>query len=130
MVTVENILMTKGPDVIVAAPGDNVVDAAKMMAQANVGAVIIRDGDQIKGVFTERDLLHCIAVGKKDLAAIPLDQVMSSPVKSCRLADDVRQSAKVLQQGHIRHLAVIEDGALVGVIGLRDLLALRLDGQS
>ncbi len=128
MVTVENILMTKGPDVIVASPEDNVMDAAKMMAQANVGAVIIRDSDQIKGIFTERDLLHCIAAGKKDLAATLLGQVMSSPVKSCRLTDDVRQCAEVLQQGHIRHLAVNEDGVLVGVIGLRDLLALRLDG--
>ena len=130
MVTVENILMTKGPDVIVASPDDTVVDAAKMMAQAKVGAVIIRDGEDIKGIFTERDLLHCVATGKKDLAVVPLAQVMSSPVKSCRLADDVRQCAEVLQQGYIRHLAVIEDGALVGVIGLRDLLALRLDGRS
>ena len=122
MTTVEQILAMKGPDVIVVASASTVQDVSKLMTEANVGSVIVREEDAILGIFTERDLLRRIVAVGKDPSAVPVGEVMSSPVRSCRLGDDVEVCAERLAEDHIRHLAVIEDGALVGLIGLRDIL--------
>ncbi len=126
MSTVEQILRAKGPDVIVARPESTVIEAAKLMAEANVGSVIVKDGEEIRGIFTERDLLRRAVARGRDPADTPLAEVMSSPVRSCSLGDDVERMADELTREHIRHLAVIEDGALVGVISLRDVMAAQL----
>ncbi len=129
MATIEDILMAKGPDVIVATSTNTVMEAIKMMAKAKVGSVIIRDDDEVKGIFTERDLLIRVVAADKDPSSTPITEVMSSPVKSCRLSDDVDKCAKELTDSHIRHMAVIEDGALVGLIGLRDMLTAALNSR-
>ena len=126
MPTIEDILMVKGPDVIVADSESTVFDAAKMMSHANVGCVVVRNADEVLGVFTERDLLRRVIACQKDPSSVLLREVMSSPVKSCSLSDDVQDCADMLTRSHIRHLVVIEGGALVGIIGLRDILASEL----
>ena len=129
MTTVEDILMVKGPDVIVAAPTSTVFEAAKLMAEGNVGSVIVRSEGQVLGIFTERDLLRRVIAPGKDPAGVTLSEVMTSPVKSCRLSDDIHTCAQLLKDSRIRHLAVIECGALVGLIGLRDINAALLATQ-
>ena len=123
MSTVEEILMVKGPDVIVASSDTTVHDAVVMISQANVGLIIIKDDQEVKGIFTERDVLQRVVARGKDPVTTLLSDVMSSPVKSCRLNDDVTEISHVLTDEHIRHLAIIEDGALIGLIGLRDVMA-------
>jgi len=126
MSTVEDILMIKGPDVIVAAPGNTVEDAARLMGQANVGSVIIKDDQTVTGIFTERDMLKRVIARDLDPKTTRLSEVMSSPVKDCGLDDSVSECAVRLTEDYIRHLAVIEDGALVGLIGLRDVMSAQL----
>lgn len=123
MTTVEQILAIKGPDLIVAAPTSTVREVGKLMAEANVGSAIIRDQGAVLGIFTERDLLRRVVAPGKDPSALLVGEVMSSPVQRCRLADDVARCAERLTDGHIRHLAVIEEGALIGLIGLRDIFS-------
>jgi len=122
MMTVEDILMKKGPDVIVAPPQCTVLEAAKLMSEADVGSLIVRRDRQVLGIFTERDLLRRVVAAGKDPCDVTLEQVMSSPVQSCRLSDGINTCAERLTRGHIRHLAVIEQDALVGLISFRDLL--------
>jgi CBS domain-containing protein len=126
MATVEDILMTKGPDVIVASSGTTVLEAAGMMAESNVGSVIIKDGDAPSGIFTERDLLKRVVSRRRDPETTLLGDVMTSPITSVSLGDDIAACAKLLTTQHIRHLAVVEDGALVGMISFRDVLTARL----
>ncbi|MCP4375927.1 MAG: CBS domain-containing protein [bacterium] len=123
MITVEDILMGKGPDIIVATSTDTVLTAVKLMAEDNVGSVIIRDDDEIRGIFTERDLLKRVVGAGKDPAKTTLEEVMSSPVNACLLSDDIRKCAKILAETRTRHLAVVEQGALVGLISQRDVQA-------
>ena len=123
MITVEDILMGKGPDIIVATSTNTVLEAVKLMAEDNIGSVIIRDDDEIKGIFTERDLLSRVVAAGKDPSRTLLAEVMSSPVNACHLEDDVRKCARVLSETNTRHLAVVEEGALVGLISLRDVQA-------
>jgi CBS domain-containing protein len=131
MRTVNDILMGKGPDVLVAPPEASVRDAARLMAQGNVGAVIVRDDGGVAGIFTERDLLRRIVAPGRDPDGTTLRDAMTSPVKTCRLADTLVSCGRRLTEGHFRHLAVVEDGALVGVVSLRDVLtAAAADGDA
>ncbi len=123
MTTVEQILMVKGPDIIVADSNTTVLEAAKLMTEDNVGAIIIREGNAAKGIFTERDLMRRVVAVDKDPKKLVMSDVMSSPVLSCRLSDDIRHCSKLLADSRIRHLAVIEDGVLVGLVGFRDIQA-------
>lgn len=123
MATIEDILMVKGPDVIIASPDTTVRETAVLMSQANVGSVIVKSGSDVMGIFTERDVLQRVVAQGLDPATVKLEEVMSSPVRSCTLSDDVSQVATRLTSEHIRHLAVIEDGALIGMVGLRDIMA-------
>jgi CBS domain-containing protein len=123
MATVEDILVIKGPDVILAGPDSTVMDAARLMAEANVGSVLVQDGENVVGIFTERDLLRRVVAAGKDPGATALGEVMSKPVRSCSLSEPIRSCAEKLTGEHIRHMVVIEDGALIGLIGLRDVMA-------
>ena len=122
MKTVQELLMEKGPDVIVTGPETTVREASKLMAEANVGSVIVRSGASILGIFTERDLLRRVVARGKDPESLTMQDVMSSPVKTCRLQDSLQKCAQDLTDSHIRHLAVVEGGALIGLVGLRDIL--------
>ena len=126
MTTVQDVLMSKGPDVIVAPSTATVFEAARMMAQARVGAVVVRDGGRIMGIFTERDRRTRVVVAKKDAATVPLCEVMTKQVRTCRLDDDLVTCGEIMAAEHIRHLAVVEEGALVGLVGVRDVMAARI----
>lgn len=125
MTTVEEIM--KGPDVVVAVLDDTVEAATKMMSDAEVGSVIIRKNSKVLGIFTERDLVKRVVAKGKDPKVTKLCDVMTSPVKSCKVNDSVVDCAKQFAEGKIRHLAVMEEDALIGVIGLRDVLAMQLE---
>jgi CBS domain-containing protein len=122
MKTVEDILMAKGSEVIVSAPTETVLDAARLMAEARVGSVVIRQGSQVVGLFTEQDLLRRVVAAGKEPAAIRLADMMSSPVQTCRLGDDLQDCVSRMSEQKIRHLVVVEQDALVGMISLRDIL--------
>ena len=125
MITVEDILMGKDAEIIVAPSTTTVLDAAKLMAKDQIGSIVIRDHDKVLGIFTERDLLcRVVAVGKNP-AALVLADVMSSPVNACRLSDDVRTCARILSDTNTRHLVVVEEDTLMGLISLRDIQAAR-----
>jgi IMP dehydrogenase len=126
MSTVEDILMSKGPDVIVASQATTVHEAVRLMCEANVGSIVIKDGDTVEGIFTERDLLRRVVNTLKDPATTALADVMTSPVRSVELHADVRDCFRLMCELHIRHLLVMEQGALIGMIGLRDVLAAEL----
>ena len=121
--TVEDVLMIKGPDVIVTSRETTVREAARMMAEANCGAVIVLDPGQEMGIFTERDVLRRVVAVGADPQNTPLSEVMSSPVHQVPLSATVRQCTEIMTSQHIRHLAAVEEGALVGVISFRDVLS-------
>jgi signal-transduction protein with cAMP-binding, CBS, and nucleotidyltransferase domain len=126
MATVEDILMAKGPDIIVTSPQMTVHEAVIMMCEANVGAVVIMNQYEVCGIFTERDLLRRVVVPGRDPNQIELHEVMTTPVMSVSLNTNVRECGEIITREHLRHLAVVENGALLGMLSLRDILACEL----
>ncbi|MFP4053236.1 MAG: cyclic nucleotide-binding/CBS domain-containing protein [Phycisphaerae bacterium] len=127
MKTVEDILMSKGPDVMVATPDTTITEAVKMMVEAKCGCLVILDGHRPVGIFSERDLLTRVVAVGKDPATLPVKEVMTASLRSVGLQTPVRQCARLMQEHHIRHLAIIEEDALVGMISFRDVLAAELE---
>ena len=126
MATAEDILMGKGPDIIVATPTTTVQEAVILMCEANVGAVVIKNQSELFGIFTERDLLRRVIVPGRAPERTELREVMTAPVRSVSLNTNVQECGEILTNEHLRHLAVIENDALLGMISLRDVLAWEL----
>lgn len=129
MATLEDILMDKGPDVIVVTPTNTVREAVRMMSEANVGSIVIKDGEEIAGIFTERDLLRRVVSPGKAPDSTPISEVMTAPVETVRLSTTLREASELFHSKRFRHLVIVEDGALVGMISLRDVLLRELKEQ-
>ena len=126
MATIQGILAANGSRAIILPLDTSVLQAVKVMAEVNVGAVIAGNDDEVLGIFTERDLLRRIVVLDQNPSTVLLREVISYPLRSCQSRDDLRTCAEILSKSHIRHLAVVEGGALVGLVSLRDILATEL----
>jgi CBS domain-containing protein len=105
-------------------------EAARLMAARKIGALPILDGDRLAGIVTERDILARIVAADLDPSATPVAQVMSTQL----LVADIGESGEVcmhrMQQAHVRHLIVLDQGHLVGILSLRDLMAIDLDEKA
>lgn len=123
MKIVEEILIDrKNPGAIIASSDTTVMEAAKMMAEADVSCVVVRDEREPKGIVTEHDMLQRVIAYGKEPRSVLLGDVMSSPVKTCRLSDGIDQCARMLIDEHFHHLVVVEGDRLVDLITLSDVL--------
>ena len=126
MATIQAILAVNGSGLLILPSATTVLHAAKVMAELNVGAVIAEKDDEVLGIFTERDLLRRVVAHDRDPSTVLLQEVISSPLKSCHSGDDLRTCAEILTKSHIRHLAVVQGSALVGLVSLHDMLVAEL----
>ena len=122
MHTVSEILSEKSGGVIEIDGGATVFDAVKAMVAANVGALLVTDGEEIAGIFTERDYLRRIAVEGRRSRDTFVRDVMSSPVICVTPETPVEESMAMMTDRRIRHAPVVENGALVGMISIGDLV--------
>ena len=122
MHTVSEILSEKSGAVIQIDGGATVFEAVTAMVEANVGALLVTDGEEIAGIFTERDYLRRIAVEGRRSRDTFVREVMSSPVICVTPETGVEESMALMSDRRIRHVAVVENGALVGMISIGDLV--------
>ena len=122
MHTLSEILGEKSGDVIRIDGDATVYEAVIAMVEANVGALLVTAGDEISGIFTERDYLRRIAVEGRRSRDTSVSEVMSSPVLIVTPATTVDQTMALMTDRRIRHAPVVEDGALVGMISIGDLV--------
>ncbi|MBZ0201837.1 MAG: CBS domain-containing protein [Ignavibacteria bacterium] len=103
--------------------GISVYEAVKHMAENNVGAVPVLDGDgKLKGIFSERDLMIRCAAKKLDMNNTKIDEVMTKGVILMEAADSYEECIKIMQQENIRHMPVRDGDKLIGMISMRDLM--------
>ena len=122
MSTVSEILEHKGGMVLSVSLNESVFDAINLMAQVNIGAILVQDGDTISGIFTERDYLQKIALKSLASKETIVGDVMTSPVISANPEDSIQQCMETMTTCHCRHLPVVKDGKLLGIVSIGDLV--------
>ena len=109
----------------------SVIEAAQAMSAKKVGAVLVTgDGGMLAGIFTERDLMSRVVVARRNPETVLLREVMTRDVFSVGIDAEVKDVRAELQARHIRHLPVVLDGRIVGILSLRDLLRADIDAMS
>jgi CBS domain-containing protein len=112
-------------ELLTVDPGETVAEVAKRMVAKDVGAVLVYEDDRLSGILTERDILRAVADGLDD-ATLVRDRMTANP--ETLDADDTTEHAAVLMiHGGFRHLPVVEQGAVVGVLSIRDLMRVVLE---
>jgi CBS domain-containing protein len=129
-VRVENILTLKGSDIVSATPNDTVFDTAKLLAEMKIGAVLVREpggaGPGISGIISERDIINGLATHGADVMTKPVSELMTTNVHVCSPGDTIDQIMLMMTDRRIRHLPVVEDDDLVGVISIGDVVKRRI----
>jgi CBS domain-containing protein len=124
---VSSILKHKGHDVVTVAPQQTVEWIVKVLAENRIGAVpVINEEGQLIGIISERDIIRGIAEHAKAVLSLPADQLMTRDVKTCSSEDQLVAIMEVMTLQRIRHLPVIQNGALHGIISIGDVVKQRL----
>lgn len=129
MSIVSEIIERKGSLVLSVDQGDSVFDAISLMADVNVGAVLVKQGSTISGIFTERDYLQKIALHSKSSKQTPVRDVMSSPVITASPNDTVQQCMETMTACRCRHLPVVDGEELLGIVSIGDLVKKMLEDK-
>ena len=127
MSPVSEILEHKGAMVLSVDINESVLDAISLMAEVNIGAVLIQNGDTISGIFTERDYLQRVALKSLSSKETRVGDVMTNPVISAEPGDSIQQCMETMTTCHCRHLPVVEGGKLLGIVSIGDLVKRMLD---
>lgn len=125
--SVAQILKTKGNNVVSASPDDTVEAAAKTLAERRIGAImVLGKKGEIAGILSERDVVRALAEHGRDVLAHPVSRHMTAKVTTATEADTVRSLLGVMTQGKFRHLPIVEDGKLIGIVSIGDIVKFRL----
>jgi len=127
MSKVSEILEHKGGMVLSVESSETVYNAICLMAEVNIGAILIQDNDTISGIFTERDYLQKIALKSLSSKATLVKDVMTTPVISAEPGDSVQKCMETMTSCHCRHLPIVENGTLLGIVSIGDLVKRMLD---
>ena len=122
MATVRQILDTKGHDVATIGPDDTVYDAIKKMADENIGSLVVMDGERIAGIITERDYARNVILKGKASPDTQVTDIMSTRVICAWPDQSVEECMVVMTDKAVRHLPVLENKRLVGLVSIGDLV--------
>ncbi len=124
MPTVQDILAKKSDDVAIIEEEATVKEAAKIMSDRRIGSLVVGRGEKVVGIFTERDVLCRVVALHLDPLETSVKDVMTTPVACCQPTTKLAECRSVMTEKRIRHLPVVEDNRLVGMISSGDILAL------
>lgn len=124
MKTVAELLQTK-PDrgVIQIRPEQSVLEAIKVLAEHDVGAAVVMTGDRLAGIFSERDYTRKIVLKGRSSDTTRVEEVMTPNVIVVNARTKARECMQLMTEKNIRHLPVVEEGRVVGMVSIRDIVA-------
>ena len=126
--TVSSVLKHKGHDVVTVAPQQTVTWVVKLLAQNRIGAVpVINEEGQLIGIISERDIIRGMSDHADAVLALPAEHLMTRDVKTCSSEAQLVEIMEVMTLQRIRHLPVIQDGALHGIVSIGDVVKQRLE---
>jgi CBS domain-containing protein len=125
--SIAQILKTKGNAVISINKDFPIIDGIKVMSEKRIGAVLVRnDAGEICGVLSERDIVRELAVSGKDLMDMPVSSIMTKEIFTCTSDQSVNEAMAIMTAKRFRHLPVVDDGELVGMISIGDVVKKRI----
>jgi CBS domain-containing protein len=129
MKLVKHLLDTKGRQIVSIAPDASVFDAIKLMADNTVGSLIVIDDEQLLGIVTERDYARKVILKGRSSDNCKVSEIMSTEVVMASSSDSVNECMEVMTERRIRHLPVVEDDKVIGVISIGDLVQAIISDQ-
>jgi len=129
MTTVRHLLDRKGRALFSIEPEDPVLEAIRMMADRRVGALLVMRGTELAGIVSERDYARKVVLLGRSSAETPVWQIMSSPVVTVSLETAVQDCMRLMTDRHIRHLPVVQNGRVLGMISIGDLVKAVIEEQ-
>jgi CBS domain-containing protein len=129
MQTVQQLLSHKGSQVWAVSPEHSVYEATSQLAERNVGALVVLDDEQLIGIFSERDCVRRVLLARRSLTDTRVRDVMTTSVKTARLNDTVDRCMRVMTELRIRHLPIVDNDRVVGMISVGDLVKAQLSEQ-
>jgi CBS domain-containing protein len=120
--TIGAVLKQKPRQVWSTKPDASVYECIEMMAEKQVGALLVMDGGTLHGIISERDYARKVILQGRSSRETPVAEIMTSPVISVSLQHTVGDCMRIITQNRIRHLPVVENGAVVGLISIGDLV--------
>lgn len=124
---VSDILKTKGSDVVAVPPTMAVSDAAKLLAEKRIGSVLVLDKEKVAGILSERDIVRTLAAEGASCLDGPVSRLMTAKVVTCRPDQSISDVMELMTTGRFRHVPVVEDGHLAGMISIGDVVKWRLE---
>ena len=125
--TVAAILAEKGRDVLTTVAATSVADAVGLLAKHRVGALVVIDGERLAGVISERDIVRALAASGGDALQTPIGSIMTRAVVTCAETETVNDVMTRMTSARIRHLPVLTDGRLAGIISIGDVVKARIE---
>ena len=125
--TIAAILQAKGSEVLTVDCATSVRDAVTLLAERKIGAVPVLRAGQVAGIMSERDIIYCL---KSDGAAVldwAVEKIMTAPPITVPSSADILGALSLMTRRRIRHLPVVDEGALVGLVSIGDLVKFRMD---
>ena len=119
---VKHILNRKGKETVHVSPDISVKEALKMMAEKNIGSVVVMEGEQFLGIMTERDYSRKVILMNRNSTDTKVSDIMSADLPKARPEDTVEHCMELLNQYNIRYLPVFENDHLAGIISVSDLI--------
>jgi CBS domain-containing protein len=125
---VNQILSLKGRDVVTIAPDCTVSEAARILSERRIGALLIRDGEHaVSGIVSERDIVRAVADRGAQALDEPVSRFMTAKVVTCTGETSINNLMELMTQQKFRHVPVVEGGSLVGIISIGDVVKVRVE---
>jgi len=122
MITVKQLLQAKGDEIWSTTPETSVFDALILMAEKNIGALMVLESGKLAGIFSERDYARKVILKGKSSKEVRINEIMTEKVITVAPKQSIDECMKLMTDNHIRHLPVLDDKRLVGVIAIGDVL--------
>ena len=122
MQNISHLLQDKGADVWAVSPESFIFDGLKLMAEKNIGALLVVDSNELVGIFSERDYARKVVLEGKSSRKMIIGEIMTEKVFCVRPDQSIQECMELMTEKHIRHLPVLENEELVGVISIGDVV--------
>ncbi len=123
MKTVAELLKTKAPRVVTVKPEDSVLDAIKILAVQDIGAAMVVTGERLAGIFSERDYTRKVVLQGRSSKDTRVEEIMTTNVVCVSPRSHTRECMALMSEKGIRHLPVVEQGRVLGMVSIRDIVS-------